>query len=166
MNSDSKESKDDIKLQNKKYKTNKSIISLQKLSRVKSVHIIKGNNWNERLINKMPENNSSKNKNFRINLSIKSYSGRKSYNKMNNNIISKNFNQYKINNGENSFNFLSLNSNKNSINGKNELKNASAKTRETGLNNDLKYMNIINLNDINKLWDDLCVAKHIGIYFQ
>ena len=144
---------------------NASSISLKKLNRVKSVYIKRENNWNDRFIyNKIPEYDSSKDKNVRINLSIKSYSGRRDLNNFKN-MRTQNIFQNKLTNGDNSLNIYSPPlSNKTTINhknGRNIFKISSAKMRDMSFNNDnnLKYINMINLNNINKLWDELCVGK-------
>ncbi len=151
-------------LQNKRAQ-NASSISLKKLNRVKSVYIKRENNWNDRFIyNKIPEYDSSKDKNVRINLSIKSYSGRRDLNNFKN-MRTQNIFQNKLTNGDNSLNIYSPPlSNKTTINhknGRNIFKISSAKMRDMSFNNDnnLKYINMINLNNINKLWDELCVGK-------
>ena len=148
MNSHKKEDTNNIFFQNKKSPTNKSLLSLRKLTRVKSVHVIKENNWKDGFNkNKLPEYNSANdNKNFHINLSIKSYSGHK------------NINDLKKFKSEDSLNTFSP---KNSFtNGKYFIKTASAKMRNINYNNDnLKYINMINENNINTLWDELCVSK-------
>ena len=151
-------------LQNKRVQ-NASSISLKKLNRVKSVYIKRENNWNDRFIyNKIPEYDSSKDKNVRINLSIKSYSGRRDLNNIQN-IRTQSIFQNKLTNGDNSLNIYSPPlSNKTTVNhknGRNLFKISSAKMRDLSFNNDnnLKYINMINLNNINKLWDELCVGK-------
>ena len=151
-------------LQNKRVQ-NASSISLKKLNRVKSVYIKRENNWNDRFIyNKIPEYDSSKDKNVRINLSIKSYSGRRDLNNIQN-IRTQSIFQNKLTNGYNSLNIYSPPlSNKTTVNhknGRNLFKISSAKMRDLSFNNDnnLKYINMINLNNINKLWDELCVGK-------
>ena len=151
-------------LQNKRAQ-NASSISLKKINRVKSVYIKRENNWNDRFIyNKIPEYDSSKDKNVRINLSIKSYSGRRDLNNFKN-MRTQNIFQNKLTNGDNSLNIYSPPlSNKTTINhknGRNIFKISSAKMRNMSFNNDnnLKYINMINLNNINKLWDELCVGK-------
>ena len=151
-------------LQNKRAQ-NASSISLKKINRVKSVYIKRENNWNDRFIyNKIPEYDSSKDKNVRINLSIKSYSGRRDLNNFKN-MRTQNIFQNKLTNGDNSLNIysppLSYKTTINHKNGRNIFKISSAKMRNMSFNNDnnLKYINMINLNNINKLWDELCVGK-------
>ena len=147
MNSSKKEEQNKYFLLNKKTPTNKSSISLKKISKVKSIHIIKDNNWSNGFKQSMlPENNLSKDNNFHINLSIKSFSEHK-------NLIDFQNPKY-----DNSLNSLSPVANLN--NGKSLIKTGSAKIRYINYDfNNLKYLNMINLNNIYKLWDELCVSK-------
>ena len=140
--------------QTKKSFSNRSQISLKK-DRLKSVHIIRENNWNNRFIyNKIPDYDSYKDKNVIINLNSKSYSNRNYFR----NISSINSLNSLLNEGENS-SFTPLTNNPNLKNDKKLIRTSSAKIKENILNDNLKYINIINLNNINKLWDELCVSK-------
>ena len=137
----------------KKSPKNLSFLSQKDTDRIKSLHIIRENNWNNRFIyNKIPEYDSYKDKNVKINLSIKSYSNRKDMNT--------NSTENKINEEENSLNTLVPLTNKiNFKNGRNLIRTSSAKMKNISFNNNLKYINMINLNNINKLWDELCISK-------
>ena len=141
-----------------KQSQNSSSVSLKKINRVKSVHIIREKNWDNRFIyNKIPEYDSYKDKNVRINLSIKSYSGRKN---LCGGPDAKNFLPNKLTNGDNSLNNNQMSSDPK--NGRDLYKTYSTKFRDMTFNdydNNLKYINMINLNNINKLWDELCVNK-------
>ena len=140
---------------------NPSLISLNRLNRVNSVHIYREKKWDNRFIyNKIPEYDAYKDKNVRINLSVKSNSSRRNANNAQN---LKNIIPYKLINGDNSLNNSTPIAFRTSFNPKNDrdYKISSAKVRDISCceNNNLKYINIINLNNINKLWDDLCVGK-------
>ena len=137
----------------KKSPKNLSFLSQKDTDRIKSLHIIRENNWNNRFIyNKIPEYDSYKDKNVKINLSIKSYSNRKDMNT--------NSTENKINEEENPLNTLVPLTNKiNFKNGRNLIRTSSAKMKNISFNNNLKYINMINLNNINKLWDELCISK-------
>ena len=145
--------------QNKKSLTNNSLISKKNPERVKSVHILRENNWKDRFIyNKIPEYDSYKEKNVKFNLSFKSYSTRK--NKNVSNLNSQNSMDNAINEEENSFNFNFPLTNKTSLkNGRKLNRISSSKKRDMNSSNNLKFINMINLNNINKLWDELCVSK-------
>ncbi len=78
----------------------------------------------------------------------------------------KNLVPYKLINGDNSININSSPiSNKTTSepnNGRDLFKVGSAKLRDLSFcdnNNNLKYINMINLNNINRLWDEMCVNK-------
>lgn len=151
MNSYKKEEPNKLYFFNKKTPTNKSVMSSKKFSRVKSVHVIKDNNWNDGFNkNKLPEYNSTNDKTFHINLSIRSYTGRRNINniqniKYDNSLISPKMNF---------------------TNGKSYLKTGSSKITNINYNNDnLKYFSMINLNNINDLWDELGVSKSYRALF-
>ena len=156
MNSYKEEEQNRLYSKGKKSSSNRSLISLKKSSKVKTIHIIKDNKWNDGFNkNKLPEYESpiNDNNNFKINLSIKSYSG-------------KTFCQNKANlKSEKSLYIFSPKANKTLLekslnNGKILMKSGSARMRNIITDSDnLKYINMINLNNINKLWDDLCVKK-------
>ena len=151
-------------IRNKQNNQNCCSISLKKINRVKSVHVIREKNWDDRFIyEKIPEYDSYKDKNVRINLSIKSSSGRRNLCNVPN---MKNLVPYKLINGDNSININSSPiSNKTTSepnNGRDLFKVGSAKLRDLSFcdnNNNLKYINMINLNNINRLWDEMCVNK-------
>ena len=141
--------------QNNKPSTNNSLISRRNLQRVKSVHILRENKWNDRFIyNKIPEYDSYKDKNVKINLSTRKN------NKNLSNLNSQNSMDNKINEEESPFDLNAPSTNKTNLkNGKRLNRIASAKRRDNNSNINLKYLNMINLNNINKLWDELCVSK-------
>ena len=137
----------------KKPPSNLSFLPQRNPDKIKSLHIIRENQWDKRFIyNKIPEYDSYKDKNVKIHLSIKNYSYRKdTNNNSKENIINEEGNELN--------NLMPLTKNINYRNGTNLIRTSSAKMKDISFNNNLKFINMINLNNINKLWDELCISK-------
>ena len=171
MSSLQKEGIEQNNLQNIKSPENSTSISIKKLNRINSVNILrqKEKNWDERFIyNKMPEYDSFKDKNVLINLSIKSYSGRKDANLKNiPDFNAQNLYLNKINNYNSFYLYARPLSNKiylnqSYINGKYSISTTNTKIKNINFNNNIYIDNNNkneNINNINKLWDELSVSN-------